>query len=188
MVDIRKVFAALFVWASVAFGGAAHADETLWQAVRSGEAFAIMRHAIAPGYSDPAAFDEADCATQRNLSDEGRAQARRIGDRFRENGIADAQVMTSVWCRCRDTATLLDLGPVEELRALNSFFEAREQGPAQTAALKRWLQDYDGGKPLVLVTHQVNITGLLGVGTQSGETVIARFDPDGTFEVMGSFR
>lgn len=163
------------------------ADDAAWQALRDGHAFAIMRHAIAPGFSDPGNFDEQDCATQRNLSEEGRQQAREIGAIFRENGVDNAEVWTSVWCRCRETAKWLDIGEPRDLRSLNSFFEHRSRGDPQTEALSSWLDEHDTTKPLVLVTHQVNISALLGVATRSGETLIAQRDPKGGFRVLGSF-
>ena len=160
----------------------------LLDAVRTGKAFAIMRHALAPGFSDPAGFDVDDCSTQRNLSDEGRAQARAIGATFRKGGISEASVFSSAWCRCLETARLLGLGPVAKLPPLNSFFEARERRDAQTSALRDWLMDYKQEKPLVLVTHQVNITALTGSYTSSGETVIARIDENGRVAVLGSIK
>ena len=163
-------------------------DAGLLDAVRTGKAFAIMRHALAPGFSDPAGFDVDDCSTQRNLSDEGRDQARAIGATFRKGGISEANVFSSAWCRCLETARLLGLGPVAKLPPLNSFFEARERRDAQTAALRDWLMDYKQEEPLVLVTHQVNITALTGSYTSSGETVIARIDENGRVAVLGSIK
>ena len=103
---------------------------TTWQALQRGEAVALIRHAIAPGTGDPPGFLLRDCSTQRNLSKEGRIQARRIGDFFRAQGIKEALVYSSQWCRCLETARLLGFGPVQELPALNSFFEepARRTG------------------------------------------------------------
>lgn len=165
---------------------AAGDDARLWDALKRGEAIAIMRHALAPGFSDPANFALGDCSTQRNLSDEGRRQAAEIGARFRANGITAAHVVSSAWCRCQDTAQLLDLGPVETLPALNSFFENRDQAAPQTAALKAWLADVDRGVPLVLITHQVNISAFAGQPTRSGEVVVVRQASDGLWVAMGS--
>ena len=159
--------------------------ETLWDALRTGGAFALMRHALAPGTGDPPGFNLSDCATQRNLSDAGRRQAIEIGANFRAQGIARAWVYTSAWCRCRETAALLDLGPVEVLPSLNSFFADREQREPQTEALKAWLASADYDMPLVLVTHQVNITALTGSYTRSGEIVVAQMKPDGDIVVLG---
>jgi phosphohistidine phosphatase SixA len=167
---------------------AARADDQarLLDAVRTGEAFAIMRHALAPGYSDPAGFDVNDCSTQRNLSETGRNQARAIGETFRKAGITAANVQSSAWCRCLETARLLGLGPVMKLAPLNSFFEARSRRNTQTDALKKWLAAYDGDKPLILVTHQVNISALTSSATSSGETIVAKIDDDGAVTVLGS--
>tara|TARA_R110002110_G_scaffold7770_9_gene39295 strand:+ start:5532 stop:6161 length:630 start_codon:yes stop_codon:yes gene_type:complete len=161
----------------------------LWEAVRTGGAFAMMRHALAPGTGDPQSVVIGDCTTQRNLSDAGRAQARRIGAAFRQNGIDAARVYTSEWCRCAETARLLGIGPVESLSALNSFFADRGREAGQTAALVAWLGRDDparnAGTPLVLVTHQVNITALTGVYPRSGEIVVARRAAEGKIEVLG---
>jgi hypothetical protein len=162
------------------------AEEALWTALRTGEAVALIRHALAPGTGDPAGFRLEDCATQRNLSEEGRLQARQIGAAFRENGIASAQVRSSRWCRCLETARLLDLGPVEPLPSLDSFFNQAGRGPAQTAALREFLSRADTTRlPRVLVTHQVNITGLTGVVPRSGEMIVVQPTADGDMRVMG---
>ena len=147
---------------------------------------AIMRHAIAPGTGDPANFTLDDCSTQRNLSEAGRRQSRRTGDFLRSVGVNEARVLSSQWCRCLDTAELLDLGPVEELPALNSFFEARSRGPAQTQALREKIAAMDLSRPVVMVTHQVNITSLTGVFPSSGEMVVLRRTDDGDVDVVGT--
>lgn len=155
--------------------------------VGSGKAFAMMRHALAPGTGDPSDFVVNDCATQRNLSDKGREQAENIGAEFIKAGIADAKVMTSEWCRCRETATLLGIGTPETLTPLNSFFQNRANGANQTTELRNWLIRQENAKPVVLVTHQVNITALTGVYPASGETVVFRFGDDQAIEVLGTF-
>jgi len=147
---------------------------------------AIMRHALAPGTGDPANFELGDCSTQRNLSEAGRRQARRTGDFLRSVGVEQARVFTSQWCRCRDTAELLDLGPVEELPALNSFFEARSRGPEQTQALREKIAGMDLSQPVVMVTHQVNITSLTSVFPSSGEILVLRRLDDGEIDVVGT--
>ena len=168
--------------------GAAGEQSALWAALRSGEAIALMRHALAPGTGDPASFDIADCTTQRNLSDIGRAQAGRIGERFRENGVLGPVVYSSAWCRCLETAELLGFGDVSRLPALNSFYTARQRETAQTTALIEWLKSRQKDSPAILVTHQVNITALTGVYPTSGEFVVARLGTDGKVQVLGSIR
>ncbi len=144
---------------------------------------AIMRHALAPGFSDPASFDLDDCATQRNLDARGRAQAREIGTAIRAAGVNIDRVLASQWCRCRDTARLLGLGPVEELPALNSFFRDRGRAGAQTAALRKFLLGLPPGETVVLVTHYVNIQALTGRGTASGEVLLLEIGRDGAVSV-----
>lgn len=165
-------------------GGAASATDP-WEAVRAGTAFVLLRHAIAPGTGDPPGMRIGACETQRNLSAEGRAQASLIGRLFREKGIRQASVYSSQWCRCLDTAALLELGPVVEQPLLNSFFGEPENGRAQTEALKAWLAARPTDGPRVLVTHQVNITGLTSVVPRSGELVFATLGRAGTVLVIG---
>lgn len=169
--------------------GFASADVTeneVWQALAGGGHVAMMRHARAPGTGDPAGFRIGDCTTQRNLDPGGRDQARAIGNAFRANGIAAARVFTSQWCRCRETAELLGLGAPKDLFALNSFFGERAKGPVQTEALRDWLRESTADGPLVLVTHQVNITAFTGIYPASGEMVVFRLAPDGTPSVVGT--
>lgn len=168
--------------------GPAKANEALWAALREGRAFAMMRHALAPGTGDPANFDVNDCTTQRNLSVEGREQARRAGDAFRDNGINMAEVKTSAWCRCRDTASLMNLGTPEVLEPLNSFFQSRGQRDPQTQALKQWLGEWVGSKPLILVTHQVNISALTGEFASSGEIIVVDRNVSDGVKVLGSLK
>lgn len=143
-----------------------------WQAARTPGAVILFRHAIAPGTGDPANFRLGDCTTQRNLSDEGRAQARAIGQALRDAGVQPARVLTSQWCRTRETAELLGFGPPEDLPALNSFFADRAEGPAQTEALRDFIATLPPGETVVMVTHQVNITALTGITPASGEGVV----------------
>ncbi|KZY34148.1 histidine phosphatase family protein [Roseovarius sp. HI0049] len=161
--------------------GLALADD--WQALDQPGAIAIMRHALAPGAADPADFTLGDCSTQRNLDARGRAQARAIGAAFRARGIRFDRVYTSQWCRCRETAELLGLGPVVEAPALNSFFADFSKEAARTEALKSLISETSG--PRLMVTHQVNISALTGRSTRSGEVVIIRM-VDGAAEVLGA--
>ena len=94
--------------------------------IKDGGHVLMIRHALAPGTGDPDNFRIGDCATQRNLNDEGRKQARQIGQWLREQSIASAKMYSSQWCRCLETARLIGLGPVSELKALNSFYERPE--------------------------------------------------------------
>lgn len=150
----------------------AQAEDKVWDAARHGRAAVLMRHAVAPGGGDPPGFRLDDCSTQRLLSEAGRAQSRVIGESLRARGIASARVLSSAWCRCLDTAARLGLGPVTIEPILNSFFADRSSAEAQTAALRGLLRDWSKPHPLVLVTHQVNITALTGVFPASGEALL----------------
>ena len=148
---------------------------------------AVMRHALAPGTGDPADFAIGDCSTQRNLNEAGRNQARAIGAALSDGGVAFDSVLTSQWCRCRETAVLLGLGtPVDE-PAINSFFRDFSTREEQTAATRRLLAALPADHTAMLVTHQVNITALTGVYPRSGEVVIVTTGEDGTIEVRGRF-
>lgn len=131
----------------------------------------VMRHALAPGTGDPADFSLEDCGTQRNLSAAGRAQAVRIGATLRRAGLNEARVFSSPWCRCLDTAKGLGFGAVTPLPVLGSFFEEPQLGRERTRDLRAWIATAVDG-PLILVTHQVNITALSGIVPASGEAVV----------------
>jgi phosphohistidine phosphatase SixA len=161
--------------------------ERLWSALATPGHVVLMRHADAPGTGDPAAMRLGDCTTQRNLGARGRAQARQIGEAFRQRAIPVALVLTSQWCRTRETAELLALGPVEEEpAALNSFFGRPGEREAATAALRRRLAALPPqAATVVMVTHQVNITALTGVFPASGEMVVLRRDHQGGIVTVG---
>lgn len=162
------------------------ADDAAWRALENPGTVALMRHALAPGTGDPTEVRIDDCSTQRNLNETGREQARRIGRMFRERGIAFDTVFTSQWCRCRETAELLNLGRPVDLPSLNSFYENWSASEARTAATRRFLSENAPGKRLILVTHQVNISALTGEFTRSGEVLVVRRSPDGTLRVIGA--
>ena len=156
-----------------------------WHAFASSNHIAIVRHALAPGYSDPDHFDLEDCKTQRNLNREGRLQSKKIGELFRLNGITQAIVYSSQWCRCLETAELLDFGEVFELPALNSFFENFEHKVAQTQELRRWMNEASLKAPTILITHQVNILALTGYSASSGEIIFVRRNSNDDLKVIG---
>lgn len=189
---VRAALAVLALWILgwvINDSAFAAADETaLWRAMKTPGHVVLIRHALAPGTGDPPQFRLGDCATQRNLSAEGRAQAARIGRRFRDNGIDAALVHSSQWCRSTDTARLLGLGEVRPEPLLNSFFATPARGPAQTERLRTWIARQSSDAPRVLVTHQVNITQLTGVFPAVGELVVVRPSADGRVEILGTIR
>jgi broad specificity phosphatase PhoE len=170
---------------AVLMGGAGLATgaggNELARMMQSGQHVLLVRHAYAPGTGDPAEFSLGDCSTQRNLSEEGRAQAGSMGAWLRRQGIDNARLYSSEWCRCVETAERMELGPVTPLPALNSFYERPEDRAPNLAALKDFLAArFPQEKPLILVTHQVTISALTGDFVASGEGVLARIREDGS--------
>lgn len=160
----------------------------VWEALSEPAHAILMRHATAPGTGDPANFTLGDCSTQRNLDDRGREQARRVGALLRGHGVDERPVYTSRWCRGRETAELLDIGPVEPLEGLNSFFGDAFSEDEIMPQLRAFLHEAPLDPPPVLVTHQVNITSLTGVFPREGELVVIAVGDDGRVEVVGRIR
>jgi phosphohistidine phosphatase SixA len=158
-----------------------------WAEVSRPGAVVLIRHANAPGVGDPDGFRLDDCPTQRNLDDAGRAQARRLGEEFKRRAVQVASVLTSQWCRTRDTARLA-FGEARDEPAFNSFFrKSPAQRDEQTAKARALVTAWKGPGTLVVVTHQVNITALTGVGAASSEAVVVRPGKDGKLEVLGTY-
>jgi broad specificity phosphatase PhoE len=160
----------------------ARADEDAWRTVAAGGCAILLRHArTTPGIGDPPDFRLDDCSTQRNLSDAGRAQARRFGLEFELRGIRVDEVHSSRWCRCLDTARLaFPRHEVVPLEALDSFFADGTTGGTQTAALRDYLHTLPATLRVVLVTHMVNITALTGEAPAMGEALVVRTGATGT--------
>lgn len=163
---------------------AAQANTATWQALQQGGLVILMRHSLAPGIGDPPGFVLEACATQRNLSSEGRAQAVAAGQALRQQGVAIDAVYSSQWCRALETAELMALGPITPATWLNSFFRGRGDQMAITQAARSRIEAWQGPDNLLMVTHQVNITALTGGGVSSGEMVVVRPQEDG-FAVVG---
>jgi phosphohistidine phosphatase SixA len=157
-----------------------------WSALQSGT-IALFRHANAPGTGDPPGFQLNDCSSQRNLNAAGRAQAKRIGDQFRARRINVTRVLTSQWCRTRETAQLAFPGLPKDEPAFNSFFGDRDQEAAQTRTALGVLQSWRGPGVMVVVTHQVNITALTDIFPDSGEGIIVRVASE-RLEVLGRIK
>ena len=150
-----------------------------WKALRAGGHVALMRHADAPGgVGDPPGFRVDDCATQRNLSEKGRADAEKIGSRLQGEGIAFEKILSSPWCRCIDTAKLLSLGTVETEATFGNVvvLQGSTRGPddGRPCAHRQWT----AGGNLLVVTHGANIFALTGVSLASGEIVVVKGGSD----------
>ncbi len=168
-------------------GSVAAASDAAWSALQDGR-IVLFRHANAPGGGDPPGFKLGDCSTQRNLDDTGRAQARRIGAQFRQRGVKVGAVLTSQWCRARDTAELAFPGMARDDASFNSFFDDRSREPTQTAQALATLARWRGPGVLVVTTHQVNISALTGVSPASGEGVVIAPNTTGGVQVLGRVR
>jgi phosphohistidine phosphatase SixA len=188
MTSRRSIILALAVAGPVLLGeaGALAAEEAAWSAIKDGTTV-LFRHATAPGVGDPQGMRLDDCATQRNLDNRGRAEARRIGAAFRERKIAAGAVLTSQWCRARETAELAFPGRAQVETAFNSFFDDAAAEPAQTAAARRILSRWKGPDVLVVTTHQVNIGALTGIRPASGEGIVVEWRDDG-LKVLGRIK
>lgn len=163
----------------------AQTGEDPWTIWKQPGVHAIMRHATAPGFGDPDGFTLGQCQTQRDLNETGRKEARALGQSIRNKGIELTAVYSSQWCRCLHTAEELDVGKVQELPALNSFFQGRGSSAEQTAALKKHLRTLKPDDKVLYVSHQVNTTALTGVYPNSGEVVLFKFLPNGEITVLG---
>lgn len=164
----------------------ARAEAAAWQALRDG-GIVLFRHAIAPGGGDPPGMRLGECSTQRNLDATGRAQARRIGEALRAQGVAVGAVLASEWCRTMETAELAFPGAARPEPAFNSFFADRAAGPARTEAARALLRAWQGPGALFVSTHQVNITALTGIVPASGEGVVVQV-AGGALAVVGRIR
>ena len=163
-----------------------NASEQSWKIAQEGDKIILIRHSLAPGGGDPAGFKVNDCKTQRNLNRTGINQSKKIGKLFKKNKVPVDQVLSSQWCRCKDTAKYA-FGNFKEFTALNSTFQSPyDQNEAkQLKDLYAFVNDWNSnGKNLVLVTHYSIITAVTNAVPSSGELVIT----DKNFEVLGTIQ
>jgi hypothetical protein len=187
MMRLLKIFIiSFFGFMALAVMNAHAYQDDLFKRMKSGGHILMIRHAYAPGSGDPGNFKIGDCATQRNLNDSGRSQARAIGDWLRSKGIKDAKVYSSQWCRCLETATLLGLGPVAELPALNSFYGRPQNREPNIKALRSFIATLPAdGELVIFVTHFENILEITGEGVSPGEGVVVKIKKGGAYDVLG---
>ena len=156
----------------------------LTNSLSDGQHVLLIRHADAPGYGDPAGYRLDQCSTQRNLGDRGKKQAVLIGQWLTNQGITTAKVMSSPWCRCIDTAKILNKGQVTIAPALGSFFDNMSMEKEQTRNLEKLIQaqlSENPKTPIILVTHHVNIQAFTGKVVNVGDMVLAKVDKNGKF-------
>lgn len=181
-VAVTRWLAALVI--VVALVWPAPAQESVWDALGTPGVVIVLRHSYAPGSFDPPDARLGDCATQRNLDDKGRAQARHVGAAFREHGIAVGPVLSSPRCRCLETARLA-FGRAEAWAPLQGALNDTALRQRLLAAIRERIDAYVEGPPLVLVTHGSVVSDLTGRTVRMGEIVVLRRDKDGSRSVAG---
>ena len=150
--------------------------------LQSSDHVLLMRHTLAPGLGDPANYTLDNCKTQRNLSEQGRKQAVAVGNWLKKQGVTSADLYSSTWCRCKDTADLLNLGRVTIEPALASFFDDMGQAKMSNQKLEKFIAAQLKKKDkqaLILVTHHVNIHEFMGENIDSGDLVLTQVDANG---------
>tara|TARA_A100001015_G_C14909525_1_gene679844 strand:- start:252 stop:815 length:564 start_codon:yes stop_codon:yes gene_type:complete len=163
-----------------------NASEQAWNLAKEGNKIILIRHSLAPGGGDPAGFKIDDCKTQRNLNRAGINQSKKIGKLFKQNKVPVDQVLSSQWCRCKDTAKHA-FGDFKEFTALNSTFQSpyNKNEAKQLEDLYSFVKNWkSNGKNLVLVTHYSIITAATTAVPSSGELVVT----DRNFEVLGTIQ
>ena len=172
---------------AVLLAGNAGASDELWELLRNGGQVVVIRHPLTePGVGDPAGFRLEDCSTQRNLSDEGREHARRIGEAFRLHRVPVEKVLTSAWCRCVEAASLA-FGKPEISPALANIFGRTENRQKQISQLTEMVSAHQGQGNVVMMTHGSTILGLTRIPVNMGEIMVLRPQGEGKFAVAGRF-
>jgi len=162
----------------------AHATDAIWEALRTPGSVVVLRHSYAPGGFDPPTAKLDDCSTQRNLDENGRTQARHVGEAFRQHGIAVGAILSSPRCRCLDTARLA-FGPPQSWDVLQGALNDEARRQQQLVVIKQRIADHVSGPPLVLVTHGSVVSDLTGLNVRMGTFVVLRRTADGRHTVVG---
>ena len=171
---MRYINLIIFIFLSIFYIDQAYSSEKIINKIKEGNKIIFIRHALAPGTGDPDNINLNDCKTQRNLNFAGINQSKRIGIFFKENSIEVGNVLSSDWCRCKDTA-FHAFSNYKTFNGLNSFYSQKfnTNKNKQIKKLKKFIKNWDKDTNLVLVTHYVVILELLGVGATSGEIIIS---------------
>ena len=176
----------LIIFISLTTTVKADLNKKLITQLEEGGKLIFIRHAYAPGSGDPDNFNLNDCSTQRNLSKEGQRQAKYIGEFFRNNKVKIDKVLSSEWCRCKETAKIA-FKNFSTNSFLNSFYSSKfaKNKDKQVKALKEYIKKFKSDKNLVLVTHYVLISEILNYGPSSGEIVVSNKNLDiiGSLEI-----
>jgi phosphohistidine phosphatase SixA len=161
------------------------ANEALWDVLKAGGQVVLLRHATTvPGFADPPGFSVEDCASQRNLSDQGRQEARRLGTAFRARGVLVGQVLSSRFCRCLETAQLA-FGRAEPHPPLDNLIHDRSREAERAAAIRALASAPPAAGNIILVTHGINIAAAIGIRPAQGEMIVITPHASETFAVRG---
>ena len=190
MLFIKYIFIYISIITALSFSAFANNQTEKLTSLMKGNGYLLMiRHAKAPGFGDPSNIKIGDCSTQRNLNNEGKLQATKTGEVLKQNNIQASAIFSSQWCRCLETAKLLDMGEVKELPSLNSFFEKTQNKEPNLKALKSFINSQDTNKKLIImVTHQVTISAISGEYVSSGDGVLLKLNDSKPYEFVGLFK
>ena len=179
---MKYIYISIFFILNLFISNTVIADQSLIKELQKGGKIVFIRHSLAPGNGDPDNIDLKKCDTQRNLNQEGIEQSRKIGILFSDNNIQIDKVLSSEWCRCKDTARFA-FNNYETFKGLNSFYQEKfyKYKEEQIKNLKNYISNWNGEKNLILVTHFVVISELFNIGVSSGEIVIS----DKNYKVFG---
>lgn len=173
--SLRLAFLLAFVFMAPSVSVAQNISGNVFEKLKEGGLVILMRHSqTTPGVGDPDGFDINNCATQRNLNDAGRAQARQLGQRLRANGAQITRVLSSAWCRCVDTAKLMTPGlDVATDQNLGSYWERGDDSiRSASLAVRADIAAWRGPGNLLMITHQVNVSAVMGANLQQGGFVV----------------
>ena len=184
---MKYIYISIFFILNLFISNNVTADQSVINELQKGGKIVFIRHSLAPGNGDPDNIDLTKCDTQRNLNQEGVEQSKKIGKLFKDNNIKIYKVLSSEWCRCKDTARFA-FNNYETFKGLNSFYQEKfyKYKDEQIKSLKKYISNWNSEKNLVLVTHFVVISEMLNFGTSSGEIVVIDKDYNfiGSIETM----
>ena len=180
---MKYIYISIFFILNLFISNNVIADQSVIKELQKGGKIVFIRHSLAPGNGDPDNIDLKKCDTQRNLNGEGIEQAKKIGKLFRENNIQVDQVLSSEWCRCKDTAKYA-FQEFQTFKGLNSFYQEKfyKYKDDQIKNLKKFILEWDGEKNLVFVTHFVVISEIFNIGVSSGEMIVS----DKNYKIFGN--
>ena len=180
---MKYIYISIFFILNLFISNNVIADQSVIKELQKGGKIVFIRHSLAPGNGDPDNIDLKKCDTQRNLNEEGIEQAKKIGKLFRENNIQVDQVLSSEWCRCKDTAKFA-FQEFQIFKGLNSFYQEKfyKYKDDQIKNLKKLILEWEGEKNLIFVTHFVVISEIFNVGVSSGEMIVS----DKNYKIFGN--